>query len=305
MTKKRGLGRSLEALLTKPSSLLEESALVQNENNNSASAPGERLAYLPLELIQRGKYQPRRDMNPDALQELAESIRAQGIIQPIVVRRLQGSSDKYEIIAGERRWRASQLAGLSEIPVIIRDIPDEAAVAMALIENIQRESLNPIEEAMALQKLIEEFEMTHQQVAEAVGKSRTSITNLLRLLALNEEVKSMLEAGQLEMGHARALLSLPHALQLEAAKTIINQGLSARQAESLAKHLQEPTSKSAKKSLDPDIKRLQDSLTHRLGHRVNIESHLSGKGKIIIHYNNLTEFDRLLAKLPDKQAHGK
>ncbi len=303
MAKKRGLGRSLEALLTKPSSLLEESALAQSENKNEALPQGERLAYLPLDQIQRGKYQPRRDMNPDALQELAESIRAQGIIQPIVVRRLAGS-DKFEIIAGERRWRASQLAGLSEIPVLIRDIPDEAAIAMALIENIQRESLNPIEEAFALQKLINEFEMTHQQVAEAIGKSRTSITNILRLLALSDEVKAMLEAGQLEMGHARALLSLPQALQVEAAKTIINQGLSARQAETLARHLQMPASQTIKKSVDPDLKRLQDSLSNRLGVRVNIESHLSGRGKIILHYTNLIEFDRLLAKLPDRSSHG-
>lgn len=298
MTKKRGLGRSLEALLTKPSSLLEESTLVHHENNSNGSSPEERLAFLPLDQIQRGKYQPRRDMNPDSLQELAESIRAQGIIQPIVVRKLSDSS-KYEIIAGERRWRASQLAGLSEIPAIIRDIPDEAAIAMALIENIQRESLNPIEEALALQQLIDEFSMTHQQVAEAVGKSRASITNILRLLSLNNEVKSMVESGQLEMGHARALLSLSHPLQAEAAKMIINQGLSVRQAEKLVRHLQAPPSSSLKKPVDPDLKRLQDSLSTRLGLKVNIETHTHGKGKIIIHYSNLTEFDRLLAKLPD------
>lgn len=301
MTKKRGLGRSLEALLTKPSSLLEDSTLVHSENDtkNETGPQGQRLAHLPLDQIQRGKYQPRRDMNPDSLQELAESIRAQGIIQPIVVRPLSGG-DKYEIIAGERRWRASQLAGLTEIPVIIRDIPDEAAIAMALIENIQRESLNPIEEAFALQKLIDEFEMTHQQVAEAVGKSRTSITNSLRLLSLNDEVKTLLETGQLEMGHARALLGLPQPQQLEAAKIIINQGLSVRQTESLVRHLQAPPTSSAKKSIDPDLKRLQDSLSNRLGVKVNIESHLSGKGKIILHYSNLIEFDRLLAKLPER-----
>jgi ParB family chromosome partitioning protein len=298
MTKKRGLGRSLEALLTKPSSVLDESTPPQHENKNEAGPAGERLAYLPLDQIQRGKYQPRRDMNPDSLQELAESIRAQGIIQPIVVRPLSGQNS-YEIIAGERRWRASQLAGLSEIPVIIRDIPDEAAIAMALIENIQRESLNPIEEAMALQKLIDEFEMTHQQIAEAVGKSRTSITNSLRLLALNTEVKSLLETGQLEMGHARALLSLPQPQQLETAKMIINQGLSVRQAETLVRHLQSPPEAVRKKSIDPDLKRLQDSLSNRLGVKVNIESHLSGRGKIILHYTNLIEFDRLLAKLPE------
>lgn len=297
MTKKRGLGKSLEALLTKPSAL-GNSASAQSEAANQAEPQGERLAYLPLDQIQRGKYQPRRDINPDSLQELAESIRSQGIIQPIVVRPLSGAN-KYEIIAGERRWRASQLAGLAEIPVIVRDIPDEAAIAMALIENIQRENLNPIEEAVALQKLIDEFKMTHQQIAEAVGKSRTSITNSLRLLSLNNEVKALLETGQLEMGHARALLSLPHPLQLQTAKTIINQGLSVRQAELLVRQLQEPRAVPIKKPVDPDLKRLQDNLAHRLGLRVHIETGLNGKGKLVIHYNNLTEFDKLLAKLPD------
>ncbi|HSW71566.1 MAG TPA: ParB/RepB/Spo0J family partition protein, partial [Gammaproteobacteria bacterium] len=224
MTKKRGLGRSLEALLTKPSSIVEDGSLLQAENKNESAPSGEKLCYLPLDQIQRGQYQPRRDINLDSLQELAESIRAQGLIQPIVVRRLN-AQNKYEIIAGERRWRASQLAGFTEIAVIIRDVPDEAAIAMALIENIQRENLNPIEEALALQKLIEVFKMTHQQIAEAVGKSRTSITNNLRLLSLQEEVKTFLETGQLEMGHARALLSLPASLQLEAANIIIKQGL--------------------------------------------------------------------------------
>lgn len=299
MTKKRGLGRSLEALLTKPSSLLEESTLVQSENTSETDPQKERLAYLPLTQIQRGKYQPRRDMNPDSLQELAESIRSQGIIQPIVVRSLPGGN-KYEIIAGERRWRASELAGLFEIPVIIREVPDEAAIAMALIENIQRESLNPIEEAFALQKLIDEFKMTHQQVAEAVGKSRTNITNMLRLLSLNDEVKAFLEGGQLEMGHARALLSLPLPLQLEAAQTIMTQGYSVRQAEALVRQLQAPPIAVMKKSVDPDLKRLQDSLSTRLGLKVNIESHLSGRGKVIIHYSNLIQFDKLLAKLPER-----
>jgi len=297
MSKKRGLGRSLEALLAKPSSLMEESPILTSEKEPT----GERLAHLPLDQIQSGKYQPRRDMNPEALQELAESIRAQGIIQPIVVRPLK-NHNKYEIIAGERRWRASGLAGLSEIPVIIRDIPDEAAIAMALIENIQRESLNPIEEAIALQKLIDEFKMTHQQVAEAVGKSRTSITNILRLLALNEEVKSLLEQGQLEMGHARALLSLPQEKQIQAANTIINQGLSVRQAEKLVRFLLEPHSThDHKKPIDPDLKRLQENLSQRLGMKINIASQPNGKGKIIIYYRNLTEFDKFLSKLPGER----
>ncbi|HVY53086.1 MAG TPA: ParB/RepB/Spo0J family partition protein [Gammaproteobacteria bacterium] len=302
MAKKRGLGRSLEALLTKPSSLGEETALTMDEASTGNSK--ERLAFLPLDQIQRGKYQPRRDMNPDSLQELAESIKAQGVIQPIVVRFIK-DAHKHEIIAGERRWRAAQLAGLNEIPVIIRDIPDEAAMAMALIENIQRESLNPIEEALALQKLIEEFKMTHQHIAEAVGKSRTSITNSLRLLSLSSEVKSLLEKGQLEMGHARALLSLSAGQQLEAAQTIVEQALSVRQAEALVRELQNPTSTQhdiasvPKKGIDPDIKRLQDSLARRLGLKVKIQARPNGKGKLIIHYRNVNEFDNLLALLPD------
>jgi ParB family transcriptional regulator, chromosome partitioning protein len=297
MAKKRGLGRSLEALLTKPS-LSDDSALLESSENATGNSK-ERLAFLPLNQIQRGKYQPRRDMNPDALQELAESIRAQGVIQPIVVRFLK-EVGKYEIVAGERRWRAAQLAGLTEIPTIIRDIPDEAAVAMALIENIQRESLNPIEEAAALQKLIDEFDMTHQQVAEAVGKSRASITNSLRLLALNHDVKTMLESGQIEMGHARALLVLPLAMQFEAAQKIAEQGLSVRQTEKLAKHLQSPSSiNQVNKPIDPDLKRIQDNLAHRIGMKVKIKARSNGKGKVVIYYKNLNEFDNLLALLPE------
>lgn len=295
MAKKRGLGRSLEALLTKPSSLTEDTSSMDNIHPGSR----EHLTFLPLDQLQRGKYQPRHDMNPLALQELAESIRAQGIIQPIVVRALKNSK-KYEIIAGERRWRAAQLAELSEIPAIIRDLSDEAAMAMALIENIQRESLNPIEEADALKKLIDQFEMTHQQVADAVGKSRASISNSLRLLSLNKEVKALVETGALEMGHARALLSLPQATQLEAAQAICQQGLSVRQAEKLVQQLQNNPSNpmTAPKPIDPDLKHLQDNLSHRLGMRVNIKSQSNGKGKIIIHYKNLTEFDELIALLP-------
>lgn len=298
MTKKRGLGRSLEALLTKPSAATEAAALSETTPDSSA----ERLAFLSLTNIQPGKYQPRRDMNPENLQELAESIRAQGVIQPIVVRQLPGQQ-KYEIIAGERRWRASQLAGLSEIPVIIRDLPDEAVVAIALIENIQRESLNPIEEADALQKLIQEFKMTHQQVAEAVGKSRASISNSLRLLSLNEEVKALLENSQLEMGHARALLTLPSLEQLEIARIIAHQGLSVRQAEQLVRQRQSPPAERQAKPQDPDLKRLQNSLSHRLGGiRVQIESKAQGKGKIIIHYNNINEFDTILTRLPETEG---
>jgi ParB family chromosome partitioning protein len=297
MAKKRGLGRSLEALLTKPSATGEKYL----PGESTLESPKERLTFLPLGQLQRGKYQPRRDLHPESLQELAESIRAQGIIQPLVVRQLANSQpyEQYEIIAGERRWRAAELAGLTEIPVIIRDLADDAAMAIALIENIQRESLNPIEEADALQKLIDEFKMTHQQVAEAVGKSRTSITNSLRLLTLSAEVKNMVEAGHIEMGHGRALLSLTPAKQLEAARTIAHQGLSVRQAEKLVQQLQAPPSSTLKKPIDPDLKRLQDNLGHRLGLRVNIEPQTKGKGKVVIHYNSLTEFDNLMALLPE------
>ena len=252
----------------------------------------EKLIQLPLDIIQRGKYQPRREMDPDALEDLASSIRSQGIIQPIVVRQVLGG--RYEIVAGERRWRAAHLAGLTEIPALVKDIPDEAAVAIALIENIQRESLNPIEEAFALQRLLEEFTMTHQQVAEAVGKSRTSVTNLLRLLTLSEEVKAMLEHGDIEMGHARALLTLPESLQIEAARNIVNKGLSVRDTEELAKQLQLPKLPSMPKSIDPDIRRLQEDLANRLNLAVAIQCSSKGKGKVTIKYSDIAELDAIL-----------
>lgn len=280
MAKKRGLGKSLNALLIGSTSATEE------------PTSEEKLSLVPVGMIQRGKYQPRREMNPDALEDLANSIRAQGVIQPIVLRQVDGGM--YEIVAGERRWRASQLAGLADIPAIIRDIPDEAAVAIALIENIQRESLNPVEEAIAMQRLIDEFSMTHQLVAEAVGKSRASVTNLLRLLTLMPEVKTMLEQGDLEMGHARALLTLSAELQLEAAQTIANKGLSVREAEELARQLQLPQFTPTPKSIDPDVKRLQDDLSHRLRMGVSIQCGAKGKGKVVIRYNNLSELDALL-----------
>lgn len=283
MVKKRGLGKSLDALLV--------GSLVATEDE-SPSRSVEKLMHLPVDVIQRGKYQPRREMDPDALEDLANSIRAQGVIQPIVVRHLLGG--RYEIVAGERRWRAAQIAGLTEIPALIKDIPDEAAVAIALIENIQRESLNPVEEAIALQRLLEEFSMTHQQVAEAVGKSRTSVTNLLRLLTLADEVKTMLEHGDIEMGHARALLSLSEALQIDAAQTIINKGLSVRDTEELVRRLQLPRLPEMPKSIDPDIRRLQDDLANRLGLSVGIQHNLKGKGKVVIKYTDLSELDAIL-----------
>lgn len=283
MVKKRGLGKSLDALLVGSSSLAEATAETPSR---------EKLCHLPIELIERGKYQPRREIDQEALEELASSIRAQGVIQPIVVRHLLGG--RYEIVAGERRWRASQLAGLKEIPAVVREIPDEAAIAIALIENIQRENLNPIEEALALQRLLEEFSMTHQQVADAVGKSRATVTNLLRLLTLADEVRIMLEHGDIEMGHARALLSLTAATQLDAAQIIVDKALSVRDAEELVRRLQTPKLPELPKVMDPDIKRLQQDLSNRLRLSVAVNCNAKGKGKIVIRYNNLTELDAIL-----------
>lgn len=290
MVKKRGLGKSLDALLAYTST--EMQSPVETENTLH-----EKLSRLSVDHIQRGKYQPRREMNPEALEELANSIRHQGIIQPLIVRPV--GNNRYEIIAGERRWRAAQMAGLTEIPVIIRNIPDEAAIAIALIENIQREDLNPIEEGIALQRLIEEFGMTHQQVADAVGKSRVSVTNLLRLLALPEEVKTMLERGLLEMGHARTLITLPESAQIEAAEIIIARGLSVRETENLVRRLQAPEIEQIKPQLDPDIRHLQENLSRQLNMKVAIHCSAKGKGKLVIHYRNLTELDDLLSQFQD------
>jgi ParB family chromosome partitioning protein len=301
MAKKRGLGKSLDALLaysSSTSSSSESQAIIGDSASSNDKPAGDTLVKLAVERIQRGKYQPRREMDSQALEELASSIRAQGIIQPLIVRPLgDDKGDKYEIIAGERRWRAAQLAGLNEVPVIIRDIPDEAAVAIALIENIQRQNLNPIEEAVALERLIEEFGMTHQQVADAVGKSRTSVTNLLRLLALPPEVRIMLERGQLEMGHARTLITLPESTQLEAAQVIVSRGLSVRETENMVRHLQEPQSANkTPKYLDPDIVHLQESLSKQLKLRVAIQCNARGRGKLVIHYRSLAELDSVLSQ---------
>jgi len=286
MVKKRGLGKSLDALLVGSSlSTAEESAFPGEKRK-------EKLCQLPVDQVQRGKYQPRRGMDPEALEELANSIRTQGIIQPIVVRHMLGG--KYEIVAGERRWRAAQMAGLTEVPAIVRDIPDEAAIAIALIENIQRESLNPVEEAVALQRLLTEFAMTHQQVADAVGKSRATVTNLLRLISLSEDVKTMLEHGDIEMGHARALLTLPEDLQLEAAQMIVNKGMSVRDTEEMVRRIQMPKLPEMPKSMDPDVKKLQQDLSNRLKMSVAIQYNIKGKGKIVIRYKNLNELDRLM-----------
>ncbi len=279
--KKRGLGRGLDALLGQASSV------VASENSQD-----QQLRTLPVELIQRGKYQPRRDMDPQALEELAQSIRAQGVMQPIVVRPIAG--DRYEIIAGERRWRAAQQAGLDSIPAVIRDVPDEAAIAMSLIENIQREDLNPIEEAIALQRLQLEFELTQQQVADAVGKSRVTITNLLRLMALPDDVKLLLERGDLEMGHARALLGLPAEQQTEAARQVVARGLTVRQTEALVRQWLNPRRDPGDTRRDPDIDRLQQDLAERLGAEVKIQHGAKGKGRLVISYNSLDELDGVL-----------
>lgn len=279
--KKRGLGRGLDALLGQATpSVVPESSQDQQ------------LRDLPVDLIQRGKYQPRRDMDPQALEELAQSIRAQGVMQPIVVRPID--AERYEIIAGERRWRAAQQAGLDSIPVVIRDVSDEAAIAMALIENIQREDLNPIEEAIALQRLQQEFDLTQQQVADAVGKSRVTITNLLRLMALPDDVKLLLERGDLEMGHARALLGLPAEQQTDAARQVVAKGLTVRQTEALVRQLLNPRRDASETRRDPDIDRLQQDLAERIGADVKIQHGAKGKGRLVISYNSLDELDGVL-----------
>ena len=299
MTNKRKLGKGLDVLLSRGStetmaSLLGKPAPAPPQ---AAEKDGD-LKNIPIDLIQRGKYQPRTDMHEEALEELAASIRAQGVMQPIVVRPI--SSDKYEIIAGERRWRASQIAGLDSIPAIIKLVGDEATIAMSLIENIQRENLNPIEEAMALKRLQDEFELTQQEVADAVGKSRATVTNLMRLIGLSIDVRRMLEHGDLEMGHARALLSLPDIQQSEAARSVVGKGLSVRQTESLVRRLiaQAGTNNRAgPKMVDPDIKNLEENLAHKLGAKVMIQHTVKGKGQLVLKYNSLDELEGILSHI--------
>jgi ParB family transcriptional regulator, chromosome partitioning protein len=277
---KRGLGRGLDALLG-------DVAAAKEASNPSHT--------LPIEHLQRGKFQPRKDMNPEKLQELADSIKAQGIIQPIVVRKID--QDKYEIVAGERRWRAAQLAGLQQVPVVIKDIDDRATMAIALIENIQRQDLNPLEEAEALRRLLDEFTMTHQQIADAVGKSRVTVTNLLRLMELHPEVKKLLINGQLEMGHARALLSLDAGKQVAAAQKIAREGLTVRMAEKLVKDAQTEPKPQKTKTIDYDTLRLQNELTAKLGAKVVIEHKDNGAGKLVIAYASLEELDGILEQI--------
>ena len=267
-------------------------------------AAGDRLANVPLDLLQRGKYQPRIDMRLETLTELAESIKSQGLVQPILVRPLPRptptESQRYEIIAGERRWRAAQMAGLSEIPAVIRDVPDEAAVAMALIENIQRENLNPLEEARALQRLVDEFGLTHQAAAEAVGRSRAAVSNLLRLTDLADEVKELLETRRLEMGHGRALLGLTsRKQQIEIAIFVAKKSLSVRETEALVRRLLNPAAadKGEAARLDPDIQRLERELAEKLGAKVLFQHAASGKGKLVVSYNSLDELEGILTHI--------
>lgn len=312
-TKRPSLGRGLEALLGSIPKPTGDAAAADTASGTAAAADSaagppsdSELAKLPVDRLQRGRYQPRLDMRADSLQELADSIRAQGIVQPIVVRPLtaqrSGEPIRYEIIAGERRWRAAQMAGLQEIPAVIRRVADEAAVAMSLIENIQRENLNPLEEARALDRLIREFDATHQQAADAVGRSRAAVSNLLRLLELTEEVKQLVEQRQLEMGHARALLALTDARrQVEAAGQVVKHGWSVRETEALVKRLLEPApvkpSSTAAAVGDPNIRKLEAELADKLGARVQVQHAANGKGKLVIAYNSLDELDGILGHI--------
>jgi ParB family chromosome partitioning protein len=285
--KKRGLGRGLDALLA-------TSQAGRSSDSELSEKPTE-LQKLPVEFLQPGKYQPRKDMSSEALEDLASSIRSQGIIQPIVVRQI--SKDKYEIIAGERRWRAAQIAQLDVIPCLIKDVPDESAVAIALIENIQREDLNAMEEAQALDRLMVEFELTHQEVATAVGKPRTTVTNLLRLNNLNDDVKLLLEHGDIEMGHARALLALQGDVQNEAAQIVSGKGLNVRDTENLVRRLLEPAREKAVVKEDPDVQRLQTELSENLGAPVSIAHNAKGKGKLVINFSSLDQLDGILGHI--------
>lgn len=291
---KKKLGRSpLDAFLSKPKPSADGSV-------SDSPIPKGELQKLPIEKLQPGQYQPRKIMTDDALEELASSIRAQGIIQPIVVRAV--GQGMYEIIAGERRWRASQLAQLDEVPCLIKDIPDEAAIAMSLIENIQREDLNAMEEANALNRLMKEFSLTHQQTADAVGKSRTTVTNLLRLLSLTEACRVMLERGDLEMGHARALLSLPAQEQTSVGRAVVAKGLTVRETEKLVKRYLSPvTSNAAKDSADPHIEQLERNISDKIGATTSIQHGAKGKGKISIQYNSLDELDGILRHMGIEQ----
>ncbi len=291
--KRKGLGRGLDALLGGALPVAADQGAI------------EELRAIPVDLIQPGKYQPRMHMHAESLQDLADSIKAQGLVQPIVVRPLgdataqPGAERHYEIIAGERRWRAAQIAGLHHVPAVVRDVPDRAAIAIALIENIQRENLNPLEEAQALQRLTDEFSMTHQQAAEAVGRSRAAVTNLLRLLELTAEAKELVERGDLEMGHARALLALKGGAQTEAARRVVARHLSVRDTENLVRRLLKENGTAARgtRRVDPNIRQLETELTRKLGATVKIEAGAGGKGRLVIQYTSLDELDGILARI--------
>lgn len=289
-SKRRGLGRGLDALLTTPATNSSEESGVANELGNKNTE----LQNLPIEQLHPGKYQPRKDMSAEALDDLSNSIKSQGIIQPIVVRPI--SEHSYEIIAGERRWRAAQIAELDMVPCLIKQVPDEAAVAIALIENIQREDLNAMEEAIALERLLIEFELTHQEVADAVGKSRTTVTNLLRLNNLNSEVKTLLEHGDIEMGHARALLALDNDIQTNTARVVVAKELTVRETEALIKKVQQPPKEPKEKVIDPNTKALEQNLSEKLGSQVVINHNKKGKGKMVISYSDLSELDGIVSR---------
>jgi ParB family chromosome partitioning protein len=276
--KLKGLGRGLDALLA---------------GDSDSAKLAESLQNLKIAMLQPGKYQPRTHMDKESLAELAESIKAQGVMQPVLVRPI--SSGCYEIIAGERRWRAAQLAGLSEVPALIREVPDEAALAMSLIENIQRENLNPLEEAMGIQRLIKEFGMTHQAASQALGSSRSSVSNLLRLLNLADPVQELLMQGKIDMGHSRALLSLPAAKQIETANLVVHKQLSVRETERLVHRLEHPVAKLHPKR-DRDLLRLQENVSAKLGAQVAINAGKNGKGTIVIHYSSLEQLDGILSR---------
>jgi ParB family chromosome partitioning protein len=279
--KKRGLGRGLDALL--------------GDAANTDTSASDSLSALPVETLQPGRYQPRTGMNPEKLAELAASIRAHGVVQPVVVRRI--GAGRYEIIAGERRWRAAQQAGLHEIPVIVRDVPDQAAIAIALIENIQREDLNPLEEAQALKRLIDEFDLTHQIAAEYVGRSRAAVSNLLRLLELAPEARKLLEAHKIDMGHARCLLTLPTLLQVRLATLAAENNWSVRELEAEARKAQaQPKARPAPR-LDANVHSLETELSERLAAHVAIQQGRGGRGKLVIAYNSLDELDGILARI--------
>lgn len=289
--KKRGLGRGLDALLGSGTQI--EQAVTVEPGPVQAG-----IDHIPLDRIERGRFQPRRDFDPDSLRELADSIAAQGVIQPVVLRPTQNG--RFELLAGERRWRAAQQAGLDKIPAVIKDVPDQTAMAIGLIENIQRDDLNPLEEASALRRLLEEFSLTHQQVAEGVGKSRTTVTNLLRLLDLNPDVSQLIEEKKLEMGHARALLGLKDQLQSDAAREVVAKGLSVRETEKLVRRLQgeDPARpKPTPEPENPDVRRLREDLSDRLGARVEIKQGSAGKGRLVISYNSLDELEGILGHI--------